>query len=110
MGYGHTGSSPDLRAYTFKAHADVIAALAGKLGVKQVILGGHDWGGATVWRVAQWYPSLVSHVFSVCTAYAPVVERFVSTEELVGTVSCVFVFPLLTFFFYHLSPFSSPDI
>lgn len=28
-------------------------------------------GGFVVWRAAQWYPELVSHVFSVCSTSAP---------------------------------------
>ena len=36
-----------------------------------------------VFRVAQWYPDLVSHVFSVCTPYFKVHDQYVSTEALV---------------------------
>ena len=39
-------------------------------------------GGFVVWRAAQWYPNLISHVFSVCTPYAPPREQFVSIEDL----------------------------
>lgn len=49
----------------------------------KIIVGGHDWGGAVVWRIAQWYPNLVSHVFSVCTPYFSVHDQYVSTESLV---------------------------
>lgn len=37
-----------------------------------------------VWRVAQYYPDLVSHVFSVCTPYFKVHDRYVSTEAMVS--------------------------
>jgi hypothetical protein len=40
-------------------------------------------GGFVVWRAAQWYPDLVSHVFSVCTPYTAPSKDFVSTEDLV---------------------------
>jgi soluble epoxide hydrolase/lipid-phosphate phosphatase len=36
-----------------------------------------------IWRTVLWYPELVSHVFSVCTAYSPPFKRFISTEQLV---------------------------
>lgn len=85
MGYSDTGSSSNLADFSFKTHADAIAGIAKAIGVHKVIIGGHDWGGFTVYRVAQWYPDLVSHVFSVCTAYAPPMEKCVSTEELSKT-------------------------
>jgi len=84
MGYGLTGSSPNLKDYTFRTHADAIAGLAKSIGASRVILGGHDWGGMVVYRAAQWYPQLISHVFSVATPYMPVMaDKWVSTEELV---------------------------
>ncbi|KAM3416933.1 hypothetical protein BST61_g8520 [Cercospora zeina] len=85
MGYGETGASDNLRDYGFKAHAHVVAAIAKKIGTPKVIIGGHDWGGATVYRVAQWYPNLISHIFSVCTAYAPPTNSYISTETLATT-------------------------
>jgi len=40
-------------------------------------------GGFVVWRAAQWYPDLVSHVFSVCTPYTAPHNQYISTEDLV---------------------------
>jgi hypothetical protein len=40
-------------------------------------------GGFVVWRAAQWYPNLVSHVFSVCTPYTAPHKQYFSTEDLV---------------------------
>jgi pimeloyl-ACP methyl ester carboxylesterase len=40
------------------------------------MLGGHDWGGAIVYRVASYYPKLVSAVFSVCTPFRPPTTTF----------------------------------
>lgn len=45
----------------------------------------HFRGGAVVYRVAQWYPQLVSHIFSVCTSYAPPTKDFISTKTLSET-------------------------
>lgn len=83
MGYGDTGTSSDLRDFGFKAHADAVEALCQKLGAASIVLGGHDWGGAAVYRIAQWKPRLVSHVFSVCTPYFKVMDQFVSTQDLI---------------------------
>jgi hypothetical protein len=43
----------------------------------------HGRGGFVVWRAAQWYPDLVSHVFSVCTPYTAPHRVYFSTEDLV---------------------------
>jgi soluble epoxide hydrolase / lipid-phosphate phosphatase len=83
MGYGSTGTSSNLKDFTFKTHADAIAAIAKQIGAPKIILGGHDWGGIVVYRAAQWYPDLISHVFSVATPYLGPTEKFVSVEELV---------------------------
>jgi len=77
------GTSSNLQDFGFKAHADAVAGISKQLGLSSIIIGGHDWGGAVVWRVAQWYPQLVSHVFSVCTPYFKVADQFYSTETLV---------------------------
>lgn len=79
------GYSPDLKSYGFRTHADVIAAIAKQVGTSQLILGGHDWGGAVVYRVAHWYPQLVSAVFSIATPYSAISSTFYPTEALVKT-------------------------
>ncbi|KAI9706758.1 MAG: hypothetical protein M1820_004728 [Bogoriella megaspora] len=88
MGYGLT-ESPEcppesLHLYGFRRAADDIATLASQLQppAPRIILGGHDWGGAVVYRVAQWHPHLVSALFSVCTPPPPLGDRFMSTEEV----------------------------
>ncbi|TKA74901.1 hypothetical protein B0A55_03760 [Friedmanniomyces simplex] len=84
MGYGSTGTSPNLSDFTFRTHADAIAGVAKAIGAHHVVLGGHDWGGMVVYRAAQWYPELVTHAFSVATPFMVVNEKFVSNEELVA--------------------------
>lgn len=37
-----------------------------------------------VYRTAQWYPELVTHLFSVCTPFAPPSSEFISTADLVA--------------------------
>ncbi|KAF2768134.1 alpha/beta-hydrolase [Teratosphaeria nubilosa] len=84
MGYGETGTSTHLHDFSFKTHAEAIAAIAKSIGASRIILGGHDWGGAVVYRAAQWYPELVSHAFSVATPYwGPSTGEFVGLEEVV---------------------------
>jgi soluble epoxide hydrolase/lipid-phosphate phosphatase len=43
----------------------------------------HYRGGFVVWRAAQWYPDLITHVFSVCTPYTAPHKVYFSTEDLV---------------------------
>lgn len=86
-GYGGTDAPKvpphNISNYGFKKAADDFAELARILNAPKIILGGHDWGGAVVYRVAQWCPDLVSHVFSICTSYAPPSDVFYPTEVLV---------------------------
>ncbi|KAF2678198.1 alpha/beta-hydrolase [Lentithecium fluviatile CBS 122367] len=87
MGFGGTDAPKvppnDISLYGLKRASDDIAALAKVIGAKQIILGGHDWGGFVVWRAAQWHPELVTHVFSVCTPYTPPHKEYISLEDLV---------------------------
>lgn len=87
MGYGGTDAPKvpphDISLYGFKKAADDLAALAKLLQAPKVILGGHDWGGMVVYRVAQWYPDLISHIVSVCTPYAGPSDTYLPTEVLV---------------------------
>ncbi|KAG9189736.1 soluble epoxide hydrolase / lipid-phosphate phosphatase [Alternaria panax] len=86
MGYGGTDAPQvppnSIKLYGLKRASDDIAALAKEVNAPQIILGGHDWGGFIVWRAAQWYPNLISHVFSVCTPYTAPSEKYMSTEDL----------------------------
>lgn len=50
----------------------------------QIILGGHDWGGALVWRVALWYPELIKGVFSVCTPYHAPAKSYRALEDVIA--------------------------
>lgn len=89
--------------YSFKRVADDMKELARQLSVSKIILGGHDWwvtriltarmrtelarGGAIAYRIALWYPQLVTHIFSICTPYTPPSKSFTSLEEIVKSGS-----------------------
>ncbi|KAB8648464.1 hypothetical protein FH972_026122 [Carpinus fangiana] len=89
MGFGGTDAphvQPDsghLSTYSLKRASDDIAALASLLHVDRFILGGHDWGGAVVYRVALWHPERVTGIFSVCTPYNAPSKTFVSLDQVV---------------------------
>lgn len=85
MGYGRTDAPlHTLRDYTYKRAADDLATLARQLGITQCIIGGHDWGGAVVYRVALYYPRLISALFSICTPYAPPTQTYEPLELFVA--------------------------
>jgi soluble epoxide hydrolase/lipid-phosphate phosphatase len=87
MGYGGTGAPPtppnSLQLYGYKRASDDLAELARQLGSSRIVIGGHDWGGMIAWRFAQFYPSLVSHLFVVCTPYNVPHKEYISIEDLV---------------------------
>ncbi|KAK6209645.1 hypothetical protein QIS74_11229 [Colletotrichum tabaci] len=78
LGYGQTSSPEKLEEWSLKSMSDDVKALCDQIVPgEQIILGGHDWGGALVWRVAMWHPDLIKGVFSVCTPYnAPTTAWF----------------------------------
>lgn len=83
-GFGRTAPHPThLPSYSFKSVATATAQLAAQLGADKIILGGHDWGCAVVYRVALWYPELVSHLFTVCVPYYPPTSVWTTLEERV---------------------------
>lgn len=83
IGYGQTEAPEDLKYYTFKRAADDMAELARQLDIPRIILIGHDWGGAIVYRIALWHPELIQAVVAVCTPYSRPSLQYVSTEEMV---------------------------
>ncbi|KAM0286240.1 hypothetical protein ACHAQH_000967 [Verticillium albo-atrum] len=87
LGYGRTDAPDAIEPYTQKEMSHDIAALCETiLGPDpKVVLGGHDWGGALVWRIAMYHPELVLGVFSVCTPYFPPNPRYFSLESLVNS-------------------------
>lgn len=82
MGYGGTDAPSSPTFYTFKRAADDIAELAKQMGLSSIILGGHDWGGAVVYRIAMRYPKLISAVISVCTPFSPPRKEFLDATVL----------------------------
>ncbi|OAX84297.1 hypothetical protein ACJ72_01339 [Emergomyces africanus] len=89
MGYGRTDapefSETTASRYGFKQCADDMKELARQLGTSQIILGGHDWGGFAVYRIAMHHPGFVTHLFSICTPYTPPLSQYLPIETIVKT-------------------------
>ncbi|CAL3968594.1 unnamed protein product [Diplocarpon coronariae] len=82
MGYAGTDAPSSPTFYTYKRAADDLAALAQQLGLTSIILGGHDWGGAVVYRFALHYPRLIKAVISVCTPFIAPRREFLDATVL----------------------------
>jgi soluble epoxide hydrolase/lipid-phosphate phosphatase len=82
MGYGGTDAPESPTFYTYKRAADDMAELAKQMGLSSIILGGHDWGGAVVYRIALRYPKLISAVISICTPFKPPGKKYVDATVL----------------------------
>ena len=51
-------------------------------------------GASLAYRVALWYPDLVSHVFTVCVPYASPTPRFATIAEIVARAAPHFAYQL----------------
>lgn len=86
LGYGGTDAPQDLSLYSLKSVSDDLAELVRQVlpsPTERIILGGHDWGGALVWRFALWHPDLLRGVFSICTPYASPSAVYLDLEATV---------------------------
>lgn len=88
LGYGRSDApgTHQISAYTYKRIAEDIATLCAQHSISEIILGGHDWGGSIVYRVAQLKPQLVKSVFSICTPYQMPRPRYMPLKQMVETL------------------------
>ncbi|KAM4786928.1 bifunctional epoxide hydrolase 2 isoform 1-T1 [Cyanocitta cristata] len=70
-GYGESTAPPDIPEYSQEQICKDFVTFLDKLGIPQVILVGHDWGGAVAWNVALFYPERLRAVASLNTPYRP---------------------------------------
>lgn len=85
LGYAGTDAPQNVDEFSLKSIAADVEALARTfVGEGQIILGGHDWGGAAVWRIAMWYPELIKGVFSVCTPVHGPKTQYTALEDLIA--------------------------
>ncbi|RTE68523.1 hypothetical protein BHE90_017100 [Fusarium euwallaceae] len=82
LGFGNTDAPDQPSQYALKSIAEDIKELANVIVKgKRIILGGHGWGGAVVWRTAMWFPDLVQGVFSIGTPFIPPSSVFLSPDD-----------------------------
>ncbi|KAJ8333326.1 hypothetical protein SKAU_G00422220 [Synaphobranchus kaupii] len=83
-GFGDSSAPPDIEEYSQEQICQDLVTFLDKLGIVQVTLVGHDWGGALVWNMAQCYPERVRAVASLNTPLFPVDPNTSPMEKLKG--------------------------
>uniref|UniRef100_A0A8C7DLK0 Bifunctional epoxide hydrolase 2-like n=1 Tax=Oncorhynchus kisutch TaxID=8019 RepID=A0A8C7DLK0_ONCKI len=71
-GYGESTAPPDIEEYSQEQICQDLVTFMDKMGIPQVTLVGHDWGGAVVWNMARCHPERVRAVASLNTPLFPV--------------------------------------
>ncbi|KAJ8287384.1 hypothetical protein COCON_G00000430 [Conger conger] len=71
-GYGESSSPPDIEEYSQEQLCQDLVTFLDKLGIVQVTLVGHDWGGSLVWNMTQYHPERVRAAASLNTPLFPV--------------------------------------
>ncbi|KAH6988929.1 epoxide hydrolase [Ilyonectria sp. MPI-CAGE-AT-0026] len=85
LGCGRSSAPVALTKFSLKSMSNDLATLINRIVPgEQVILGGHDWGGAMVYRTALWHPGLFKGIFSVCTPYFPPTTRYVDLADQIA--------------------------
>ncbi|KAK5891041.1 hypothetical protein CgunFtcFv8_018335 [Champsocephalus gunnari] len=70
-GFGESTAPPDIEEYSQEQLCKDLITFMDKMAMPQVTLVGHDWGGALVWNMAQYYPERVRAVASLNTPLFP---------------------------------------
>ncbi|XP_073683744.1 bifunctional epoxide hydrolase 2 [Garra rufa] len=81
-GYGDSTAPADIEEYSQEQLMLDLVTFLDKMGIPQVTLMGHDWGGALVWNMAQFHPERVRAVASLNTPLFPVDPKTNPMEKL----------------------------
>jgi len=68
-GFGHSDAPHDVSAYRIDKLVGDIEGVLGTLGIREVVLCGHDWGGIIVWHAARMLYARVRGAVSICTPH-----------------------------------------
>ncbi|KAH8653556.1 epoxide hydrolase [Xylariales sp. PMI_506] len=88
LGYGKTSAPAGPAEYSHKKISGHLKALVEHVcgAGARVILGGHDWGGGQVWRMAMWYPEMTIAVFVLNVPFSPPHKNYIKLEEIAARV------------------------
>ncbi|XP_062979809.1 bifunctional epoxide hydrolase 2 [Elgaria multicarinata webbii] len=70
-GYGDSTAPVAIEEYSQEEICKDLVVFLDKMGISQATFIGHDWGGATVWLMALFYPERVKAVAGLNTPYKP---------------------------------------
>ncbi|KAK0140925.1 Bifunctional epoxide hydrolase 2 [Merluccius polli] len=96
-GYGESTAPADIEEYSLEQLCKDLITFMDKLAIPQVTLVGHDWGGALVWSMAQYYPERVRAVASLNTPLFPV-------DPTVDPMQKLKAFPIFDYQIYFQEP------
>ncbi|KAK3538343.1 hypothetical protein QTP70_035225 [Hemibagrus guttatus] len=71
-GFGDSTAPADIEEYSQENILQELVTFLDKLGLTQVTVVGHDWGGVFAWNMALYYPERVRAVASLNTPFFPV--------------------------------------
>ncbi|KAI5618940.1 bifunctional epoxide hydrolase 2, partial [Silurus asotus] len=71
-GFGDSTALEDIEEYSLENILQELVSFLDKLGLTQVTLVGHDWGGVFAWNMALYYPERLRAVVSLNTPLFPV--------------------------------------
>ncbi|KAI1500499.1 Alpha/Beta hydrolase protein [Biscogniauxia marginata] len=83
LGFGYTDAPDSYKEYSLKKQTSYVASIVKEVTNEPIIIGGHDWGSALVWRMALYYPELIRAIFSICVPFTPPSPRIITLEEVV---------------------------
>uniref|UniRef100_A0A8C2FLZ7 Bifunctional epoxide hydrolase 2 n=1 Tax=Cyprinus carpio TaxID=7962 RepID=A0A8C2FLZ7_CYPCA len=81
-GYGDSTAPADIEEYSQEQIMLDLVTFLNKMGIPQVTLVGHDWGGSLVWNMAQFHSERVRAVASLNTPLFPVDPKTNPIERL----------------------------
>ncbi|KAK9853269.1 hypothetical protein MYU51_007119 [Penicillium brevicompactum] len=92
LGYGRTTTSHPTRTKAAQQTSKPWRPISARLRSSSVDMTGK--GAAFAYRIALWYPELVSHLFTVCVPYARPMKEGISLESLVQNSAPHFAYQL----------------
>ncbi|KAG8926660.1 hypothetical protein FRC03_007680 [Tulasnella sp. 419] len=85
-GYNATYQPSELESYTPKAVCEDLIGLLDSLGIRRVVVVGHDWGAAITWRLCAWYPERIRAIAVASVPYTLPPREFIPVDEMARRV------------------------
>lgn len=93
-GYAHSSKPEPVGAYAVDHVADDVARLIAECGEQRAVVIGHDWGGATAWRLAMRHPEVIERLVILNMPHPVVFARALRTPQQLLRSWYIFFFQL----------------